>query len=54
LLVLVIQLEALEQAGTAESRRVLRGLAEGAAVPWLAEEAKAALERLAARASAAP
>jgi hypothetical protein len=38
--------EVLEQTGTAEARRLLQTLAEGASEAWLTQEAKAALERL--------
>jgi WD40 repeat protein len=41
--------QALEQAGTPEARRLLQTLAEGAAGARLTREAKAALDRLAAR-----
>jgi hypothetical protein len=39
--------EALERAGTAEARRVLRGMARGAPGARLTQEARSALERLA-------
>ncbi len=44
-------LEALELAGTAEARALLKELAAGVAGAWLTEEAKAASERLARRSS---
>jgi hypothetical protein len=47
-------LEALEMAGTAAAREVIKGLAGGPPAAPLTEAAKAALGRLAARASAAP
>jgi WD40 repeat protein len=47
-------LEALEMAGTAEARQIIKGLAGGSADAPLTDAAKAALERLAARAGAAP
>jgi WD40 repeat protein len=47
-------LEALEIAGTVEARRVIKSLAEGSADAHLTQEAKTALERVAARAGSAP
>jgi WD40 repeat protein len=47
-------LEALELAGTAEARRVFERLAGGTAGAWLTHEARASLERLAARPRAGP
>jgi RNA polymerase sigma factor (sigma-70 family) len=48
---LIRALEALESVGTPEARRVLEGLAQGIPEARLTQEAKAALERLAGRAS---
>ena len=42
-------LEALEQAGTPEAKKLLGELARGAPDTWLTREAKATLERLARR-----
>jgi hypothetical protein len=39
-------LEVLERIGTAEARRVLREVADGAPAAWQTREAKAALDRL--------
>jgi hypothetical protein len=41
--------QALEQLGTAEARKVLQALAKGAPEAWLTREAKASLDRLARR-----
>jgi WD40 repeat protein len=46
--------EALERIGTAEARKVLRELSQGAADAWLTQEAKASLERLAKRGAGLP
>ena len=46
--------EILERAGTPAARRLLETLAEGAAGARMAQEAKAALERLAKRPSPSP
>ena len=47
-------LQVLEAIGSAEARRALGALAEGAAGPLLAQEAKASLERLARRLPSSP